>query len=177
MTEHEKNLMQHVADLSQEYSPSDDAFIAEQVECFAALGVGADVIEKISKEYNKRLSAKSFELAEIMHENGMSEVTLANGQKMALKRYYNVSQANSDSNLLRYWLIEQGMGSIMKGKAYLDEVQADLANERGFKVDVEYSVASATLKAALTKHLEAGGDFPPEEACKVTFAETVKVTG
>jgi hypothetical protein len=116
----------------------------------------------------------------VLHENGLTSAPLADGRTITIERVVNVSQL--DKALLAEWLKSHEYDSIIRtsfefGKgADTSALEALLAKEQ-ITYQKESSVHPMSLKKVISDHLSEGGDYPPEEAAKVSVFERAKVKG
>ena len=112
------------------------------------------------------------DLPELMHELGMSEVTLGEqGVKIALTTGVDISIPEAHRANAYAWMVERGFGALVRaevkvvfGAAELERANAcdDLLAQQGFSSEVNMSVPPPTLKAWARERLSAGEDIPPE---------------
>lgn len=113
-------------------------------------------------------------IPKLMEEEGLSEIKMADGTKVKVEVSWNTSTKDCDKSLLAEWLEENGLGDLIKdslefGKGQINESVVAELRERGLEFSRKSDVNATSLKAALKKHMEAGGDLPPDEAVHVSI--------
>lgn len=108
-------------------------------------------------------------IPEAMQQLGMSELKLANGSKLSVKKEYYARISDKKMSEAYNWLAAHGHGSIVKDTVAvtLPAGQSDLVNnvERtlesmGLAVDRRMAVHPSTLKAFVKEQIESGTDIP-----------------
>jgi len=127
-------------------------------------------LEDELKEAKKALMDTSMErIPNLFDQVGLSEIKLANGQTVSVKRQFaaHISQKNWPAAL--QWLRENGHEAIVKHdvtvklkKGEDDQHRSLVAqlNDGGFSYADRESVHPGTLKAFVTEQLESGVDLP-----------------
>lgn len=113
-------------------------------------------------------------IPDIMEEADLTELKLSDGTRVKIETSWNTTTKDCDSGLLAMWLEENGYGDLIKtslefGKGQLPENVVAELRERGMEFSRKSDVHASSLKAALKKHMEAGGELPPTEAVKVSI--------
>ena len=136
-----------------------------------------DEIAQIEEQLkNKKAEADdigSRVIPELLAEQGLSEIKLADGSKVSVKKEFRCTlPKDPDRRLAAYkWLRDQGLGDIIKnnvfvtfGKGEDNKAQQllDLAAENGFEPEQKSDVAWATLTALFRERIEAGLDMPSD---------------
>ena len=112
-------------------------------------------------------------IPELLAEQGLSEIKLADGSKVSVKKEFRCTLPKdiSKRELAYKWLREQGLGDIIKnnvfvtfGKGEDDKAQQllNLAVENGFEPEQKSDVAWATLTALFRERIESGLDMPSD---------------
>ncbi len=112
-------------------------------------------------------------IPELLAEQGLSEIKLADGSKVSVKKEFRCTLPKdiSKRELAYKWLREQGLGDIIKnnvfvtfGKGEDDKAQQllNLAAENGFEPEQKSDVAWATLTALFRERIESGLDMPSD---------------
>ena len=136
-----------------------------------------DEIAKIEEQLkNKKAEADdigSRVIPELLAEQGLSEIKLADGSKVTVKKEFRCTlPKDPDRRESAYkWLRDQGLGDIIKnnvfvtfGKGEDDKAQQllNLAAENGFEPEQKSDVAWATLTALFRERIESGLDMPSD---------------
>jgi len=136
-----------------------------------------DEIAQIEEQLkNKKAEADdigSRVIPELLAEQGLSEIKLADGSKVSVKKEFRatVPKDNLKRESALQWLRDQGLGDIIKnnvfvtfGKGEDNKAQQllDLAAENGFEPEQKSDVAWATLTALFRERIESGLDMPSE---------------
>ena len=133
------------------------------------------------EELEEKLKAKKAEaddissrvIPELLAEQGLSEIKLADGSKVSVKKEFRATLKKDDlaRESAYQWLRDQKLGDIIKnnvfvtfGKGEDDKAQQllDLAAENGFEPQQKSDVAWATLTALFKERIESGLDMPPD---------------
>ena len=112
-------------------------------------------------------------IPELLAEQGLSEIKLADGSKVSVKQEFRATLPKDEvrRDAAYQWLRDQGLGDIIKnnvsvtfGKGEDDKAQSliDLAAENGFEPQQKSDVAWATLTALFKERVEAGLDMPSD---------------
>ena len=112
-------------------------------------------------------------IPELLAEQGLSEIKLADGSKVSVKKEFRCTLPKdiSKRDLAYKWLREQGLGDIIKnnvfvtfGKGEDDKAQQllNLAADNGFEPEQKSDVAWATLTALFRERIESGLDMPSD---------------
>ena len=112
-------------------------------------------------------------IPELLAEQGLSEIKLADGSKVSVKKEYRCTLPKDEEKRAQCykWLRDQGLGDIIKnnvfvtfGKGEDNKAQQllDLAAENGFEPQQKSDVAWATLTALFKERIESGLDMPPD---------------
>ena len=112
-------------------------------------------------------------IPELLAEQGLSEIKLADGSKVSVKKEFRATLPKDEvkRDAAYKWLRDQGLGDIIKnnvfvtfGKGEDDKAQQllDLAAENGFEPQQKSDVAWATLTALFKERIESGLDMPPD---------------
>ena len=112
-------------------------------------------------------------IPELLAEQGLSEIKLADGSKVSVKKEFRCTlPKDEDRREQAYkWLRDQGLGDIIKnnvfvtfGKGEDDKAKQllDLAAENGFEPQQKSDVAWNTLTALYQERIQAGLDMPSD---------------
>ena len=125
---------------------------------------------------NKKAEAEdigSRVIPELLAEQGLSEIKLADGSKVSVKKEFRATLKKDDMARegAYTWLRAQGLGDIIKnnvsvtfGKGEDDKAKRllDLAAENGYEPQQKSDVAWNTLTALYQERVQAGLDMPSE---------------
>ena len=112
-------------------------------------------------------------IPELLAEQGLSEIKLADGSKVSVKKEFRATVPKDDTkreNALQ-WLRTNGLGDIIKnnvsvtfGKGEDDKAKQllDLAAENGYEPQQKSDVSWNTLTALYRERVEAGLDMPSD---------------
>ena len=112
-------------------------------------------------------------IPELLAEQGLSEIKLADGSKVSVKKEYRCTLPKDDSKRVQCykWLRDNQLGDIIKnnvsvtfGKGEDDKAEQllNLAAEHGFEPQQKSDVAWNTLTALYQERVQAGMDMPSE---------------
>jgi hypothetical protein len=112
-------------------------------------------------------------IPELLAEQGLSEIKLADGSKVAVKKEFRCTLPKDEvkRELAYKWLRNEKLGDIIKnnvfvtfGKGEDDKAKQllDLAAENGYEPQQKSDVAWMTLTALFRERIEAGLDMPSD---------------
>ena len=112
-------------------------------------------------------------IPELLQEQGLSEIKLADGSKVSVKKEYRCTlPKDEDKRTQCYkWLRDQGLGDIIKNNVFVTfgkgeddkaEQLLNLAAENGFQPQQKSDVAWNTLTALYQERVQAGLDMPSD---------------
>ena len=112
-------------------------------------------------------------IPELLAEQGLSEIKLADGSKVSVKKEFRATVPKDDSKreAALQWLRTNGLGDIIKnnvsvtfGKGEDDKAKQllDLAAENGYEPQQKSDVSWNTLTALYRERVEAGLDMPAD---------------
>ncbi len=112
-------------------------------------------------------------IPELLAEQGLSEIKLADGSKVSVKKEYRCTLPKDESRRAQcyQWLRDQGLGDIIKnnifvtfGKGEDDKAKhlLDLAQTNGYEPQQKSDVAWMTLTALFRERIESGLDMPSD---------------
>lgn len=113
-------------------------------------------------------------IPKLLEDQGLTSIVTRDGTTVKIETSWNTTTNGCDKSLLAEWLESNGLGDLIKdslefGKGQINESVVAELRERGLEFSRKSDVNAMSLKAALKKHMEAGGDLPPEEAVKVSI--------
>jgi hypothetical protein len=112
-------------------------------------------------------------IPELLAEQGLSSIKLADGSSVTVKREYRCTLPKEEDRreVAHKWLRDQGLGDIIKnnvsvtfGRGEDDKAQQllDLAASNGFQPQQKSDVAWNTLTALFQERVESGLDMPSD---------------
>ena len=131
----------------------------------------ADLEEKIKYKKEKMDKISSEIIPNMLAEQGLSSLKLADGSAVEVKKVYNCTIRKDNIDSAYTWLRENGLGDIIKnevsvqfGKGEDNKAQLllDLAVSNGYEPQQKTKVEPMTLKALFRERVEAGLDMPSE---------------
>ena len=125
-------------------------------------------------------------IPELLAEQGLSSIKLADGSSVTVKREYRCTLPKEDDRreLAYKWLRDQNLGDIIKnnvsvtfGRGEDDKAQQllDLAASNGFDPQQKSDVAWNTLTALFQERVESGLDMP-SDVFSTWIKDTTKIT-
>lgn len=159
------------------------------VECQKLKGLQDDIdraeehvdnLKKMADDISSRV------IPELLAEQGLSSLKLADGSSVTVKREYRCTLPKEDERRQSAynWLRENGLGDIIKnnvsvtfGRGEDDKAQQllDLAASNGFEPNQKSDVAWNTLTALFQERVESGLDMP-SEVFSTWIKDTTKIT-
>ena len=152
-----------------------------EVSTIAAECINLKQKEDEIEELEEKLKAKKEEadnissniIPELLAEQGLSEIKLADGSKVSVKKEFRCTLPKDlDRRLAAYkWLRDQGLGDIIKNNIFVtfgkgEDNKAkqllDLAAENGFQPQQKSDAAWNTLTALFQERVESGLDMPSD---------------
>ena len=112
-------------------------------------------------------------IPELLAEQGLSEIKLSDGSKVAVKKEFRCTLPKDEEKRAQCykWLRDQGLGDIIKNNVFVtfgrnEDLKAadyaNLASERGYQPTQKLKVEPMTLKALVRERLENGKEMPTE---------------
>lgn len=176
-------LVDRVAQMSKdEHDPECDALFDDLVGRIGPYPPIA-ALEAVVKYYKENLNTiLRTDIPCVLQEYGLSSAVVDSPKgkvPVSLERYYETKQG--DKAVLAAWLESQGMGEIIKDTLALDKGAYDekldaFLHEGGYSYSRDSSINGNSLKAHIKKHLEAGGERPPEAAMSISIFTQAKIT-
>ena len=133
----------------------------------------SDLEEQLKKKKEEADFISSSVIPELLAEQGLSEIKLADGSKVSVKKEFRATVPKDDTkreNAL-LWLRTNGLGDIIKnnvsvtfgkGEDNKAEQLLNLAAENGFEPQQKSDVSWNTLAALYRERVEAGLDMPSD---------------
>ena len=129
--------------------------------------------EQLKKKKEEADDIGSRVIPELLAEQGLSEIKLADGSKVSVRKEFRATVPKDDMKreAALQWLRDQGLGDIIKnnvtvsfGKGEDDKAEQllNLAAENGFEPQQKSDVAWNTLSALYQERIEAGLDMPSD---------------
>ena len=139
-----------------------------------------DNLKKMADDISSRV------IPELLAEQGLSSLKLADGSSVTVKREYRCTLPKEDERRQSAynWLRENGLGDIIKnnvivtfGRGEDDKAQRllDLAASNGFEPHQKSDVAWNTLTALFQERVESGLDMP-SDVFSTWIKDTTKIT-
>ena len=133
----------------------------------------ASLEEQLKNKKNEADYISSSVIPELLAEQGLSEIKLADGSKVSVKKEFRATVPKDDSKreAALQWLRTNGLGDIIKnnvsvtfGKGEDDKAKRllDLAAENGYEPQQKSDVSWNTLTALYRERVEAGLDMPSD---------------
>ena len=133
----------------------------------------ADLEDQLKKKKEEADFISSSVIPELLAEQGLSEIKLADGSKVSVKKEFRATVPKDDTKResALQWLRDQGLGDIIKnnvsvsfGKGEDDKAKRllDLAAENGYEPQQKSDVSWNTLTALYRERVEAGLDMPSD---------------
>ena len=133
----------------------------------------AELEEKLKAKKNERDDISSRVIPELLQEQGLSEIKLADGSKVSVKKEFRATLPKADlaREAAYQWLRDQNLGDIIKnnvtvsfGKGEDNKANqlVDLAVANGFTPQQKSDVAWNTLTALYEERVKAGLDMPSD---------------
>ena len=133
----------------------------------------AAIEEQLKKKKAEADDISSRVIPELLAEQGLSEIKLADGSKVSVKKEYRCTLPKDEARRAQcyQWLRDQNLGDIIKnnvfvtfGKGEDDKAKSliDLAVENGYEPNQKSDVAWNTLTALYEERVKAGLDMPSD---------------
>ena len=133
----------------------------------------AELEDKLKKKKEEADHISSKVIPELLAEQGLSEIKLADGSKVSVKQEFRATLPKDEvrRDAAYQWLRDQGLGDIIKnnvsvtfGKGEDDKAQSliDLAVANGYEPSQKSDVAWNTLTALYEERVKAGLDMPSD---------------
>ena len=152
-----------------------------EVSTSAAECINLNQKEDEIEELEEKLKAKKEEadhissnvIPELLAEQGLSEIKLADGSKVSVKKEFRCTLPKDEvkRDAAYQWLRDQGLGDIIKNNIFVtfgkgEDNKAkqllDLAAENGFQPQQKSDAAWNTLTALFQERVESGLDMPSD---------------
>ena len=155
----------------------DDVEVTTVAQECVKLKAKEDEIAKLEEQLkNKKAEADDISsrvIPELLAEQGLSEIKLADGSKVSVKKEYRCTLPKDEVKRQQCydWLRDQKLGDIIKnnifvtfGKGEDDKAKQllDLAQNNGFEPQQKSDVAWNTLTALYEERVKAGLDMPSD---------------
>ena len=133
----------------------------------------AELEDKLKAKKAEADDISSRVIPELLAEQGLSEIKLADGSKVSVKKEFRATLPKDEvrRDAAYQWLRDQGLGDIIKnnvsvtfGKGEDDKAQSliDLAVANGYEPSQKSDVAWNTLTALYEERVKAGLDMPSD---------------
>ena len=131
----------------------------------------AELEEKIKIKKNKADKISSEIIPNMLAEQGLSSLKLADGSSVEVRKAYNCTILKDNMESAYKWLRENGLGDIIKNEVSVQfgrgednkaEQLLNLAAQEGYEPSQRSKVEPMTLKALYRERVEAGLDMPSQ---------------
>ena len=133
----------------------------------------SDLEEQLKKKKEEADFISSSVIPELLAEQGLSEIKLADGSKVSVKKEFRCTLPKDEvkRTAAYQWLRDQGLGDIIKNNIFVtfgkgEDNKAkqllDLAAENGFQPQQKSDAAWNTLTALYQERVESGLDMPSD---------------
>jgi len=129
----------------------------------------AESVVKTLKEKRKKIAEDL--LPAVMTEHGLADITLKDGSKVTVKKFYSCTIPGNKTEQTFDWLRENGHDSLIKHRVTVDftrakdnqalELKEELANRGLYPADKEW-VEPSTLRGFAREQVEAGVQLPDD---------------
>jgi len=137
---------------------------------------------KTMKEKKRQLTEDL--IPAVMTEHGVAEVTLANGGKVSVKKFYSCTIPAEKTEKAFDWLREHGHEGLIKHRLTIDftrdkddqalRVKKELEDKGLYPGDKEW-VEPSTLRGFAREQVEAGGLLPPDDCFNLFIGERATI--
>ena len=131
----------------------------------------AELEEQIKKKREKADKISSEIIPNMLAEQGISSLKLADGSSVDVRKSYNCTIKKDEMESAYNWLRENQLGDIIKNEVSVQfgkgednkaEQLLNLAAQEGYEPSQKSKVEPMTLKALYRERVEAGLDMPSE---------------
>ena len=131
----------------------------------------AELEEQIKKKREKADKISSEIIPNMLAEQGISSLKLADGSSVDVRKSYNCTIKKDEMESAYNWLRENQLGDIIKNEVSVQfgrgednkaEQYASLARGQGYDPDRKVTVHAGTLRTTLRDYHERGGSIPAE---------------
>ena len=137
---------------------------------------------KTMKEKRRQLTEDL--IPAVMTEHGVAEVTLANGGKVSVKKFYSCTIPSDKTEKAFDWLRENGHEGLIKHRITVDftrdkddqalRVKSELEDKGLYPGDKEW-VEPSTLRGFAREQIESGGLVPPDDCFNLFIGERATI--
>tara|TARA_R100001132_G_C3248986_1_gene76873 strand:- start:56 stop:619 length:564 start_codon:yes stop_codon:yes gene_type:complete len=120
----------------------------------------------------------------VMTEYGVAEVTLANGGKVSVKKFYSCTIPGDRTEEAFGWLRDHGHEGLIKHRLTIDftrdkddqalRIKRELEDKGLYPGDKEW-VEPSTLRGFAREQIESGGDIPPDGCFNLFIGERATI--
>ena len=131
----------------------------------------AELEEQIKKKREKADKISSEIIPNMLAEQGISSLKLADGSSVDVRKSYNCTIKKDEMESAYNWLRENGLADIIKNEVAVQfgkgednkaEQLLTLAEQEGYEPTQKQKVEPMTLKALFRERVEAGLDMPSQ---------------
>jgi hypothetical protein len=128
----------------------------------------SELTERLSEAKREERRISEEDLPQLMAEVGLSELTLASGEKVEITEQVQAAITEANLPAAVNWLVEHGFGGIVKTRIMVDydytergEALAAFQEQAQYhQTELKETVHPATLKSFVREQLEAGNNVP-----------------
>ena len=141
-----------------------------------------DTMLKSMKEKRRQLTEDL--IPAVMTEYGVAEVTLANGGKVSVKKFYSCTIPGDRTEKAFEWLREHGHEGLIKHRITIDftrdkddqalRVKKELEDKGLYPGSKEW-VEPSTLRGFAREQIESGGSSPPDDCFNLFIGERATI--
>lgn len=159
--------------------------LSEELARFAREVSSLDDAIELSEATVKDLKARrekilTDDIPAILATYGLQSAKLVDGRNVKIEEIFTVKSAGMDRAALVAWLEANEMGDIVEdvisfARGNVDGTLIELLDSGRYNFTRESDVNAKRLQAAIKRHVEAGGDLPPDTACEVNIFQRAKI--
>jgi len=131
------------------------------------------------KERRRKIAEEDLPAA--LDQAGVSDVTLSDGSRIAVKSDLKVNIPKSKKEAAAEWLVAQGASALVKEDVHIpfnkgqerdvEQLTTEL-EQNGYTYNVQPEMHSGSVKKFLKEHMEEGGELPNDVMNVYPFRET-----
>jgi len=137
--------------------------------------------ESLDQVKEQRRKVAEEDLPAALDQAGVSDVTLSDGSRIAVKSDLKVNIPKSKKEDAAEWLVNQGASALVKEDIHVpfnrgqeeqvNELTREL-EENGYTYNVQPEMHTGSVKKFLKEHMEEGGDLPEDVMNVFYYRET-----
>ena len=158
------------------------AILANQIQELEREISEQETIIKSLREKKRQISEDL--LPAVMTEHGLSEITLNDGSKVTVKKFYSCTIPTDRTEKALDWLRQHGHDGLIKHRLTIDftrdkdaqalQVKKELEGKGLYPGDKEW-VEPSTLRGFAREQVEAGGLLPPDDCFNLFIGERATI--